>query len=340
MKAVVLDRRGAFTVREVADPEPTAGEVLVRTRAAGICGTELHILDGMLEPPSYPFILGHEGAGVVEQVGAEVSGVSVGDRVAVYNLVGCHSCLWCRTGREEVCENPRGQLGFTVDGTFRDLIPVPARNLVPLPDQVSFEDAALLSCSGMTAVHATRLSGVSLGHSVVVDGVGGVGLMVIQVAAAAGARVLAVADSEGKAELARQAGASDVIVLDSAGYQPVADRIRALTGGLGADHFFELVGTTASMLAGIRGLARHGAAVIIGYTGDDLVINPVELILSETRVIGSVAAAKQDLETAVELAARGVLSAQIDTRYPIDEVGAGLDRLRQRQVNGRNVLVW
>ncbi len=339
MKAVVLEKRGAFAVNEIPEP-PRADKVLVRTKAAGICGTELHILDGMLEPPSYPFILGHEGAGVVEYVPEGTAGVAVGDRVAIYNFVGCHSCHWCRTGREEVCTGENYQLGFSSDGTFRDLIPVPAENLVPLPDEVSFEDAALLSCSGMTAVHATRLSKVSVGDYAVVDGVGGVGLMVIQVAVAAGARALAIADSQAKADLARAAGAYDCIVLEGGDYGPVAEQIKARTGGRGADHFFELVGTTASMLAGIRGLARHGTAVIIGYTGDDLVINPVELILSETRVVGSVAAAKHDLETAIALAASGSLSAQIDTAYPIDEVGTGLDRLRKREVNGRNVIVW
>lgn len=339
MKAVVLDEPGHLLVREVDDPVP-GDHVLVRTAAAGLCGTELHILDRMLEPPSYPFILGHEGAGTVEYVPPGTEGIQIGDRVAVYNFVGCRSCLWCRTGREEVCSSPQGQLGFSVDGTFRDVIPVPAANLVPLPPNVSFVDGALLACSGMTAVHATRLSGVRLGQTVVVDGVGGVGLMVIQVAVAAGARVLAVADSEPKAALARAAGATDVIVLDDSDYDTVADQIRELTAGMGADHFFELVGTTASMLAGIRGLARRGSAVMIGYTGQDLVINPVELVLSETRVMGSVAAAKQDLETAIELSARGCLSSQIDTRYGIDDIAVGIDRLRKRQVNGRNILVW
>jgi propanol-preferring alcohol dehydrogenase len=339
MKAVHMDSPGVFEVREVPDI-PAGDQVLVRTRAAGICGTELHILDAMIEPPWYPFVLGHEAAGIVEHVPAGTTGVTVGDRVAVYNFVGCGACLWCRTGREEVCTGEPGQLGFSLDGTFRDVIPVPAANLVALPDNVSFETAALLSCSGMTAVHATRLAGLRLGQSVVVDGVGGVGLMVIQAAAAAGARVIAIADAESKADLARAAGARDVIMLGDQGYEVVADAIRAHTDGQGSDHFFELVGTTASMLAGIRGLARHGTAMMIGYTTEELQIHPVELILSETRVMGSVAAARQDLETAVDLASRGLLSAQIDTTYGIDDVGIGFDRLRKRAVNGRNVLVW
>ncbi len=339
MRAVQLNNDKSVSVATVADPIE-ADLALVETRAAGVCGTELHILDGMLEPPSYPFILGHEGAGVVSYVPDGASGIAVGDRVAIYNFIGCGACHWCRTGREEVCTAPRGQLGFNADGTFRDVIPAPAENLIKLPDSVSFEDAAVLSCSGMTAVHALRLSNVTIGDSVVVDGVGGVGLMVIQAANAAGAKVVAIADTAGKADLARKAGAEDAIVLQDGDYAPVADQIRDCTGGAGSDHFFELVGTTASMLAGIRGLNRHGSAVMIGYTGQDLQINPIELVLSEVSVRGSVAAAKEDLQTAVALAGRGLLAAQIDTRYPMDEIGTALDRLRRREVNGRNVLVW
>lgn len=339
MKAVVLNSDKSVDVVDVADPE--RGDVaLVKIAAAGVCGTELHILDGMLEPPWHPFILGHEGAGVVTYVPEGTTSVAPGDRVAIYNFMGCGRCHWCRTGREEVCRSPRGQLGFDADGTFRDVVPVPVDNLIKLPDNVPFEDAAVLSCSGMTAVHALRLSDVKLGDSVVVDGVGGVGLMIIQAASAAGARVIAIADSETKGELARQAGADGSIILDDAGYDVVADRIREHTGGAGSDHFFELVGTTASMLAGIRGLDRHGSAVIIGYTGQELQINPIELVLSEVSVRGSVAAAKQDLETAIALAGKGQLSAQIDTRYPIGDIKVALDRLRRREVNGRNVLVW
>ena len=116
--------------------------------------------------------------------------------------------------------------------------------------------------------------------------------------------------------------------------------MRELTDGAGSDHFFELVGTGASMLAGIRGLARRGTFVSIGYTSDELTIHPVELILSEARIVSSVAASKRDLEAAVQLAADGRIQMVIDTRYPLDEVAVGLDRLRSRQVKGRNVLVW
>ena len=338
MKAVALDAPKSFALIDLPDPSGTSG-VVVEIRAAGVCGTELHFLDGMIPPPSYPFVLGHEGAGVVRSA-PEGARVSVGDRVAIYNLIACGTCDWCRTGREEVCSDPVGQLGFNLDGTFRDLVEIPEANLVPLPDNVSFEDAALLSCSGMTAVHVTRLAKVSLGETVVVNGIGGVGLMVIQACVAAGARVIGIADSAPKADLARESGADDVILLGPDGYEPVAQEIRDRTGGSGAHNFFELVGTTASMLSGIRGLRRHGALVLIGYTSESIEVHPIELILSETRILSSVAASRNDLETAIALNSQGKMRSTIDTRYALADAGIAFDRLRARAVLGRNVLTW
>lgn len=339
MKAALLTEDGGVSVEEI--PTPSAdGWSLVAAKAAGVCGTELHFLDGMIPPPFLPFVLGHEIAGVVAEAPAG-STVGAGDRVAVYNFVGCGRCRWCTTGRMSICTSPVGQLGFSLDGGFREVVRVPAENLVPLPENVSFETAAVLACSGMSAVHATRLAGVGLGSTAVVNGVGGVGLSVVQVARAAGARVIAVADAEEKAALARDVGAAETIVLPAGeGYDELPERVRALTDGAGADFFFELVGSGATMQAGLRALGRAGCFVVIGYTGDDLVVNPVELLLSEIRVVTSVAAARQDLETAIRLAADGRLRVHIDTRYPLDEVGVALERLRARQVRGRNVVVW
>jgi D-arabinose 1-dehydrogenase-like Zn-dependent alcohol dehydrogenase len=339
VKAAILHDGGELDIREVPDP-PQDGWALVSVRAAGVCGTELHFLDGMIPPPSDSFVLGHEIAGIVAAV-PQGSDLQPGDRVAVYNFVGCGSCLYCRTGRESVCTSPQAQLGFSADGGFAELVRVPVQNLIKLPDHVSFDTAAVLSCSGMTAVHAARLADVELGGTGIVNGVGGVGLMVLQVLAAAGARAIAVADSADKAGLASAAGAGEVIVLEGgSGYGELPDRVRELTQGAGADYYFELVGTEETMRAGIRSLARRGTAVLIGYTSEDLRIHPIDLILSEIRIISSVAAARHDLETALRLAADGLLSVTIDTRYPLEEVGTALARLRARDVRGRNVVVF
>lgn len=319
-------------------PEPGPGEARVRVRAAGVCGTDLHILDGMIKPDPYPMTIGHEAAGVVEAAG-DGADCSPGDRVAVYNKLYCGSCEQCLSGRHNICDTEPGQLGFNMDGGDAEYVVVPARNLVPVPPSVDFATAAVLSCAGMTAVHAVRLSSLRLGQTAVVDGIGGVGILVIQAARHAGASVIAAADSEDKRQFALSHGAADGVVVSQAqDYASLPDAVRRLTSGRGADVFFELVGTRESMAAGVRCLAKGGRFVSTGYTDQELAIHPIEFILSETSLISTVAATRQDLQDALRLAAGGQMTVPIAGRYPLDAVQDALDALRKRQVLGRQIL--
>ena len=338
MRAARIFEDLSLRVDEAPDPAPGPGEVLVRVHAAGVCGTDLHIIDGMIKPDPYPMTIGHEAAGVVEVAG-EGAGSVPGDRVAVYNKLYCGYCEQCLTGRHNICDNEPGQLGFNMDGGDAEYVVVPARNLVPVPAAVDFATAAVLSCAGMTAVHAVRLSSLRLGQTAVVDGIGGVGILVVQAARHAGARVIAVADSEGKRQFALSHGAADAVVVPEADdYAGLPDAVRELTGGRGADVFFELVGTRESMAAGIRCLAKGGRFVSTGYTDQELTIHPIEFILSETSLISTVAATRQDLQDAIRLAAGGQMTVPIAGRYPLDGVQGALDALRKRAVLGRQVL--
>jgi propanol-preferring alcohol dehydrogenase len=319
-------------------PTPGWGEVLVRVHAAGVCGTDLHILDGMIKPDPYPMTLGHEAAGVVEAAGPNTT-LRAGDRVAVYNKIFCGQCEQCLSGRCNICDNEPGQLGFNRDGGDQEYVLVPERNLVPVPDAVDFASAAVITCAGMTAVHATRLSGLRLGQTAIVDGVGGVGILVVQAARQAGARVIAVADSARKREFALEHGAAEgIVIAQPSEYELLPARVRELTAGRGADVFFELVGTTESMAAGVRSLAKAGRFVATGYTDQPLSIHPIEFILSETSLISTVAATRQDLADALRLAASGAMTVPIAARYPLDGVHSALEALRQRTVLGRQVL--
>jgi alcohol dehydrogenase, propanol-preferring len=323
---------------DVAVPVPGPGQVLVRIRAAGVCGTDLHILDGMIKPDPYPMTLGHEAAGVVEMAGDGTS-IASGDRVAVYNKFFCGWCEQCLAGRPNICDTLPGQLGFNMDGVDAEYVVAPERNLVPLPEAVDFATAAVLACAGMTAVHAVKLSGLRLGQTAIVDGIGGVGILVVQAARRAGARVLAVADAPEKHQLALDFGAADgVVVANPEEYAGLPARVKALTGGRGADIFFELVGTTESMTAGVRCLAKGGTFVSTGYTDQPLNIHPIELILAEATLVSTVAATRQDLQDAIQLVASGAMSVPITGRYPLEGVQEALDALRKRGVLGRQVL--
>lgn len=337
MRAARIFEDLSLRVDEVEVPAPGPGQVLVRIQAAGVCGTDLHILDGMIKPDPYPMTIGHEAAGVVEA--SEGTALSPGDRVAVYNKIFCGSCEQCLGGRHNICETEPGQLGLNTDGGDAEYVVVPERNLVPVPEAVDIATAAVLTCAGMTAVHATRLSGLRLGQTAVVGGIGGVGILMVQAARAAGARVIAVADSAEKRDLALSHGAADGVVIGPAQeYAQLPAAVREITAGRGADAYFELVGTTESMAAGIRCLAKGGTFVSTGYTDQPLSIHPIEFILSETSLVSTVAATRKDLEDALRMAAGGAMTVPIAGRYPLDGTAGALDALRKRAVLGRQVL--
>jgi propanol-preferring alcohol dehydrogenase len=338
MRAARIHGDLTLRVDQIDDPTPGRGQVLVRIHAAGVCGTDLHILDGMIKPDPYPMTMGHEAAGIVEAVGEGVS-MTPGRPVAIYNKIFCGRCEQCLRGRTNICDNEPDQLGFNIDGGDADYVVVPEQNAVVIPEGVDLATAAVLTCAGMTAMHATALSGLRLGDTAVVDGIGGVGSLVVQAAAHAGARVIAIADSEEKIALAKELGASDGVLVDQPdSYETVAQRVRDLTGGRGTDVFFELVGTTQTMNAGIRSLAKAGRFVSTGYTDQSIDIHPIEFILPETSFVSTVAATRLDLQDALGLAALGALTVPIAATYPIDGIHDALTALRKRAVLGRQVL--
>ena len=339
MTVAELTTHRTLRVTERPLPEPPGDSALVRVAAAGVCGTELHFIEGLIDPMGETRVLGHEVAGAVcDQQDGPVS--HRGRRVAVYNVLNCRTCRYCRSGRDRLCERSGGMIGFTVDGGFAEYVVVPEANLVPLPDTVSFEAAAVLACSGMTAVHAVRLAGIGIGDPVVVNGVGGVGLMLTQVAALAGATVLAVADDRAKLELAETLGArAGLLIDDPEGYETLArDAARLL--GRAPDVFFETVGTRETMQAGFGCLAPGGAFVQIGYTSQPLDIHPGALIRNELRILTSAAGSKHDLETAIALAAQGQLKVVIANRTNLDGIEAAILSLKDRRVLGRNVVTF
>ncbi len=338
MRAAQIHDDLTLGVDSVDTPSPGHGEVLVRIHDAGVCGTDLHILDGMIKPDPYPMTVGHEAAGVVAATGEGVL-LAAGTRVAVYNKLFCGACAQCLVGRHHLCDRQPGPLGVNRDGGDADYVDVPERNLVAVPDGVDLATAAVLTCAGMTAVHATKLSGLRIGDTAVVNGIGGVGILVVQAARRAGARVIAVADTPEKMALAQAHGAAGGVVLSgSDGYDSVPEQVRGLSGGRGADVFFELVGTTASMTAGVRTLAKGGRFVSTGYTDQSLTIHPIEFILSETSLVSTVAATLPDLEDALRLAAEGAMVVPIAGRYPLEGIGEALSALRKRAVLGRQIL--
>jgi len=325
----------SLRLEDVPIPQPGAGEALVRVRAAGVCHTELHFLSGVLNLGVAPLTLGHEMAGEVAQVGPGVTSTQPGDRVIVYYYVGCGACHWCRTGQENLCDALVAEYGFVSDGGLAEYVKVPARNLVKLPANLPFEEAATLGCSATTAIHAARLARLAPGDVALVYGFGGVGAALVQYCDLAGARVIAVGRSPAKLQLARDLGAEAAI---DAAREDVPARVRDLTEGQGADVVFELVGTAESMPKAVASLRKRGRLVFIGYSEDLLTVSPIQLVVLEAQVLGSVGNTLDELSRAVDLAAAGAIRATIDRVVPLEDVNRVLDDLRQGKVVGRAVV--
>jgi Zn-dependent alcohol dehydrogenase len=363
MRAVVLHEPGRpVTVETVLLDPPGEGEVLVRVVAAGVCHSDVHLADGSLGRNRWPMVLGHEGAGIVESVGAGVDHVAPGDHVAFSFVPSCGRCAPCRRGRPNLCE-PAGRAavaGTLLDGTSRLRLPdgrslqhglmvacfaewavVVAGSAIPLPADLALGQAALLGCGVVTGIGAVRNAArVQEGDTVCVVGCGGVGLQVVAGARLAGARrIVAVDLDRAKLELARARGATDVV---EAG-PDAARRVLEITGG-GVDHAFEVVGRPDTIRLAWDVLLPGGTAIVVGLApaGVEASVPAIEF-LSEKTLRGSyygsgnVAA---ELPRLVELvqAGRLELADVISDRAPLEGAQEALDRLRRGE-GARTVLV-
>jgi 2-desacetyl-2-hydroxyethyl bacteriochlorophyllide A dehydrogenase len=328
VKAVRLIEPGQpLEMQDVPIPPVGSRDVLVRIKAAGICHSDVHYRAGV-SPVNFPLTLGHEVAGVVEQVGPQVSNVQVGDRVCLHYMVTCGDCVYCSMGSEQFCTSGQ-MLGYHRDGGYAEYIVLPARSAFPMPDEIPFEQGAIMMCSSATSFHALRKGRVKAGEAVAVFGVGGLGMSALQLARAFGALdVYAVDISPRKLDMAEGFGA---IPINAAETDPVAE-IKRLSGGRGVDVALELIGLPLTMQQAVGSLAKFGRAVMVGVTQKTIEVAPYrDLVLREGEIIGSSDHLAQELPTLIELARRGRLnlSGVVTDTLPLDAdaINAAMDRL-------------
>jgi 2-desacetyl-2-hydroxyethyl bacteriochlorophyllide A dehydrogenase len=327
-------------LQDIPVPAPGERDILVRVRAAGICHSDVHYRAGRSPVHPLPLTLGHEVAGVVEQVGSQVTSVSLGARVCLHYNITCGDCYYCSTGNEQFC-GKAVMLGHHTNGGYAEYIVVPARNAIALPEEIPFEQGATLMCASATAFHALRKSRLRAGETVAVFGVGGLGMSAIQLAKAFGALdVFAVDINEDKLQLAAHYGA---IPLHAQRVAPVAD-IRRLTGGKGVDVALELIGLPQTMRQALQCLGVMGRAVIAGISDRPLEIDTYrELLGNEAEIIGSNDHLLQELPLLVDMARRKVLdTSRIVTRVvPLDAgaINQTLDALEHFSGAVRTVIV-
>lgn len=339
MRAMVLERFGEpLQLRELPIPTPGPGQVLVKVAACGLCGSDLEISAGKLQGPQVPLIMGHEPAGTVAALGPGVQNVRVGDHVVVALYVTCGQCVYCRTNRDNLCVNLIGRPGFELDGAFAEYFAVPARNLFPISPSVPLEKVAAMSDAVATSWHAVRRQAeVKPGQTIVLLGVGGLGIHATQITKLSGARAIAVDLVPEKLEMAQRFGA-DLALNTRDG--DVAAQVRARTDGLGADAVLDFVASPETVRLGLQLLKRDGVLVLVGLSpGRPFAVDPQEMVLSEKRIVGSRTSSKQDLVEAIRLVEEGKITPVVSQRFRLEEVNQALDTLRRGEAIGRLVVV-
>ena len=349
--AVMYDFNAPLTVETVRLKDPAPGQVVVRIVATGICHTDLSVLRGALPYPP-PAVLGHEGAGIVEEVGSAVTHLRPGDHVVLSSIPHCGRCAYCRAGHAHLCDAgleaamAGQQVAFEKDGTdighfcglgsFASRTLVDASAAIKIDDDIRLDRACLIGCGVMTGVGAVlNTARVQPGETVAVFGCGGVGINVIQGAAIAGAsRIIAVDVVAQKLEWARTFGATDVLDVRGADGDAASDEVRALAGGLGVDVAFEAIGVPEVIRQAFLATRRGGKAVVVGVApfGVDLTVPACMLPLEERSLIGSLygsAFMPRDVPRLLALYRRGKLKLDelVSRELRLDEINAGFDAL-------------
>ena len=319
---------------EKPEPEPVAPrDAVVRIGGAGVCATDLHAQEGLMEPAGVrpPVVLGHENAGWVHAVGSDVTTAKSGDAVLVYPAYSCGLCVACRRGLDMHCERHQFT-GLSRDGGFADFVLVDERSLVPLPPGVEPVAVAPHADAGITAYHAVKqlLPRLAPGTTSAVIGVGGVGHIALQLLRVlGGGTVIAVETDERRRRLAADLGADEVL-------SDAAD-VREATNGAGADVVLDFVATDATHAAGIEMLARRGLYSTVGY-GGQISVPSVAMVVGETAIAGNLVGSWIDLWELLQLHGRGDVTLRTET-HALEDVNDVLDQLREGEITGRAVLV-
>ncbi len=340
MRALTLVADRTIELREAAPPPaPGSGEAQIAIKALGLNHIDVWGWRGMaFAKRKLPLVVGAEAAGEVVALGSDVSGLRLGDRVVPYGALTCGVCKACREGRDNLCENPAGVMGFHIDGFARDLVTMPARLLVPIPAGVCFRDAACAPIAFATVQHMLFDNAkLEPGESILVQAGGsGVGSVAIKMAKALGCTVFTTVGDDAKAEKAKALGADHVINYRTARFEGV---VRKLTGKKGVDVVFEHVGPdtfNGSLLC----LKRGGRLVTCGSTsGQSTNLNLFQLYTQQYRIFGSFGASLRNIREGLAKMASG-LTPVIDTELALNDFERALARLESRQVFGKIIVTF
>ena len=334
MRAIVFTKPGApATAETLPRPVPGADEILIRVRACGICHGDLMAQQGAFPFARYPLVPGHEVAGVVEEIGTGVKWPEPGMRVGLSVLYStCGRCKHCLAGSENLCPGLEWT-GVMHNGGYAEYVTAKAEYVVPLPESLSFVEAAPLMCAGLTVYSGLVRGGFAPGNRVAVIGLGGLGNLGVLFARAMGGRVAVVSRDAGKEAEARDSGAEFFV---DAQRDRVSDKLRAWEGG--ADIILASAPSVESATEAFGGLAPDGTLVILGVGPGSIQINPMELVMGRRRLIGSPAGSRKELRDCVDFAAHHGIRPKVRT-LPLEDAGKALSAMQDGHMFGRTVLV-
>jgi L-iditol 2-dehydrogenase len=341
MKALVLKEYGRLVFEDVEKPRPREDEVLVRVRACGICGSDVHGMDGSTGRRIPPIIMGHEAAGEISEVGTGVVGWTAGDRVTFDSTVHCGRCWHCVRGEVNLCDERR-VLGVSCaeyrrDGAFAEFVAVPSRILYRLPGGLSFEKAAMAEAVSV-AVHAVRRTPLEGKARVAVVGAGMIGLLIVQVLREAGCgQIIAVDLDQDRLRLAQRLGATAALRADSA---DPAGEVRRLCGGRGADAVFEVVGLAPTLETAVACARKGGTVTLVGNAAARADLPLQSVVTRQLTLIGSCASSGEYPECLGLIASGRIeLGDFISAAAPLAQGAAWFGRLRSRERGLMKVLL-
>ncbi|HIT33344.1 MAG TPA: zinc-binding dehydrogenase [Candidatus Faecousia intestinigallinarum] len=336
MKAAVLRAfHQPLSIEEVPIPQPQPGEVLAKVLACGLCASDLHIGDGMIDTVHLPYTPGHEICGEIVALGEGVTEFPIGTRFVAGIDILCGTCRHCRSGRGNLCVN-RIRLGFERDGGQAQYCRIPAECVFPISPSVPPEMAAVVPDAVACMYHAMRQGQVGAGSVICITGIGGLGMQGIQIAKHLGATVIATSRTEEKLALARSFGADYTVNTRCASLQ---EEISRITGGALCDVVFDNIGSAESVNQALGLLCRGGKVIVVGYNEPTLTANYMDLVINEKEIIGIRGSTREELREVIQMVESGAIRPYIYKTYPLTQIVEALDDLRTGKTLGRTVVL-
>lgn len=334
MKAAVLrESNKPLVIEDLEVRQPQNGEILIKVVACGVCHTDLHYIDhGVPTFKKMPIVLGHEASGVVSTDG---NTFKKGQRVLVPSVFTCGECQFCQNGRANACKNMI-MPGNSIDGAFAQYITVPEKDVILMPDDIPLEEGCIIADAISTPYHAVvNRAKVKQGDSVIVFGCGGVGINVVQLSSVMGAEVIACDINDEKLEKALSLGAKYVV-------NPNKNDLRTFLKSVGGpvDIAFEVIGNPKTIESAFKCIGQAGRLCVVGYTNQDITINPAKIMFFEQEIIGSIGCSPSDYPAIIELVRSGKvnLNALIANKYELEDINIAFDELRAGKVF-RNIIL-